>query len=176
MSNEGAAPLVGLIGPAGAGKDTVAALLVEHHGFHRVAFADRLRELAERIDPTYAALVAAHGGYDTAHRVNPWVRRRLIEIGDAAREVIGPDVWIDPVEAELDYVDGPVVISDLRYRTEVQWLAEMDGILVAVNGRSGPAGIDLSILMAKASLEIDNSGDIHMLRERVDMIAEDFLL
>jgi len=36
--------IIGLCGPAGAGKDTVAAILRAHAGFHCMAFADALRE------------------------------------------------------------------------------------------------------------------------------------
>lgn len=37
--------LVGLVGRAGAGKDTVAEVLVARHGFRRMAFADKLKEI-----------------------------------------------------------------------------------------------------------------------------------
>lgn len=46
--------IIGLTGPAGSGKDTVADLLVAHHGYTKMAFADALRaEVCEafRIDP-----------------------------------------------------------------------------------------------------------------------------
>ncbi len=36
--------LIALTGPAGAGKDTVADYLVEHHNYTKLAFADALRE------------------------------------------------------------------------------------------------------------------------------------
>lgn len=177
MSNEGAAPLVGLIGPAGAGKDTVAHYLVEQHGFHRTAFADKLREFVTRIDPTYAALVASFGGYEAAHHAHPSIRQRLGEVGNAARELISSEVWVDAVDTEIADVDGPIVVSDVRQRNEAEWLEEMGGVLVAV---SRP-GHDLWFgeapsLAASAPLTIDNDGDVHMLRERVDMIVEDFLL
>lgn len=35
--------IIGLAGPAGSGKDTVADLLVAHHGYTKLAFADALR-------------------------------------------------------------------------------------------------------------------------------------
>jgi len=37
--------LIGLTGPAGSGKDTVARLLCEQHGFVQMAFADPLRAM-----------------------------------------------------------------------------------------------------------------------------------
>lgn len=40
--------LLGIAGPAGAGKDTVAAYLVERYGFIRLAFADPLRDELQR--------------------------------------------------------------------------------------------------------------------------------
>jgi hypothetical protein len=48
--------LIGLTGPAGCGKDTVADLLVTHAGFTKIAFADPLRaEICDAfcIDPLY---------------------------------------------------------------------------------------------------------------------------
>ena len=42
---------VTLSGPAQSGKDTLALVLVEDHGWTRVAFADPLKEMALAIDP-----------------------------------------------------------------------------------------------------------------------------
>ena len=39
--------IIGLTGPKGCGKDTVAALLRTHAGFYSLAFADALRHLPD---------------------------------------------------------------------------------------------------------------------------------
>jgi hypothetical protein len=41
--------IVGISGKAGAGKDTVAAHLVEHHGFVRMALADEMKRFAKKV-------------------------------------------------------------------------------------------------------------------------------
>lgn len=179
MGNVDTAPLVGLIGPAGAGKDTIAGHLVEHHGFHRLAFADRLAKFVERIDPVFAALVAAHGGYEPAKRAAPYIRQRLGEVGNSAREIIDSHVWIDVVEDQFSElcVNTPVVISDVRFRTEAQWIEDNGGALVEVT-RPGHEALSAEArgVAASTDLVIANDGDLHMLRERTDMVAEDFLL
>src|SRR5690606_16141847 len=57
----GAHVLIGLSGKKRAGKDTVAAYLVEKYGFTRVAFADPLREAALKVDPIIGAEVDPQG-------------------------------------------------------------------------------------------------------------------
>ena len=50
-----ALPLIGLIGRKRSGKDTVADLLIEHHGYNKAAFADPLRDLLAAINPVVAS-------------------------------------------------------------------------------------------------------------------------
>ena len=50
--------ILGLAGYGGSGKDAVASYLVEHHQFTRVAFADPIKEMALRQNPTLAISVA----------------------------------------------------------------------------------------------------------------------
>lgn len=178
MSN-GQPPLIGLVGPAGSGKDTIAEHLVEHHGFVRVAFADRLREFAARIDPVFAALCAAHGGYETAKRAHPYIRNRMGEVGNAAREILHADTWVDIVEETIGELtdDAPVVVTDVRFLNESEWIEDNGGTVVSVQ-RPGFSllSAEARAISATAELYVENDGDLHQLRERVDMLAEDFLL
>ena len=53
--------LIGLSGKKRAGKDTVAAYLVEKYVFERVAFADPLREVALKVDSIIGAEIDPRG-------------------------------------------------------------------------------------------------------------------
>lgn len=126
--------LVGLVGPAGAGKDTVASLLALEHGFAQVAFADKLRAFVRAVDPAWAIAERCFGGYEPAKRNLPGFRERLIEVGQAARTQISPDVWVDALHPEVQRLRAsqPVVISDVRQRNEAEWILDEGGDLVAV--------------------------------------------
>jgi 50S ribosomal subunit-associated GTPase HflX len=52
--------IIGLSGYAQVGKDTVANILVQHHGYKRVAFADKIRECLFALDPIIAVRLSTH--------------------------------------------------------------------------------------------------------------------
>ena len=41
--------IIGLSGGAGTGKDTVADILVEQHGFYKIAFADEIKRICQKL-------------------------------------------------------------------------------------------------------------------------------
>lgn len=167
---------VGLVGPAGSGKDSVAELLVANHRFHRVAFADALKEFVAAIDPAFRiACSCFQDGVDGAKRHVPGIRERLIEVGQAARTHITGDVWIDAVD---DVVEGlpasvPVVVSDVRQQNEADWLLENGGQLVAVQrpGRH-PEDRVMASLMDAAAYHVQNVEGLDHLEQEVDALAE----
>ena len=117
--------LIALFGPPGAGKDTVAKRLVEQHGFVRVAFADKVRELAYETLNAYWKSVITEVGWERAKRNNPEIREILERVGDGARKVLGPDVWTQVAERVIAgcYLAGKdVVITDMRKRSELSMI------------------------------------------------------
>lgn len=130
--------LIGITGRKQAGKDSFAARLVEAHGFNWVAFADPIREFALALDP----LVDGHYrlseivrslGWDVAKESIPEVRRTLQRLGtEAGRAVLGDRVWIDATLGKIDAIDGPVVVTDVRFPNEAEAITSAGGILVRV--------------------------------------------
>jgi len=122
--------IIGLSGYAGSGKDTAGEILVKHHGFTRVAFADRLKELALRINPDVAQAVAA-SGWETAKR-EEYVRRFLQDLGTQARQVLFADVWIRALFENLE-PNKHYVITDVRFTNEADTVRKSGGLVVRIS-------------------------------------------
>jgi hypothetical protein len=134
---------IALTGLARSGKDSVAARLVERHGYVRVAFADRLKEAALKADPLIhfgifgphrlSDIVNAHG-WEAAKDGYLEVRRFLQNYGQTVRE-IDPTFWIravgDAVRA-AHAAGRPVVLTDCRYTNEAMFLTTNGFDLVRV--------------------------------------------
>ena len=109
------------------GKDEAASALVAD-GWQRISFADPVRTLTLATNPSIARLVSI-GGWEHA-KCHPYVIRIMEEVGRTIRRDFGSDAFID---AALRKVNRPnVVVTDLRYASEVQRLRELDAVLVKV--------------------------------------------
>lgn len=148
--------LVGLMGKARAGKDTVAAALGEERGFRRFAFADALKSAALGLDPLVqfgddeTALAWRAGapsglrpvrlsevvdalGWEEAKGARE-VRRTLQRLGVAMR-AIQNDIWINGPLREAQHVRArgvPVVFTDVRFPNEARAIRQSGGVLVRV--------------------------------------------
>lgn len=127
--------IIGLSGYATSGKDTVGQILVEDHGFTRVAFADKLKALALKMNPLLvvegpdgfhtferlAMIVELYEGIDNAKLEVTAVREYLQKLGENVRNELGHDVW---VEAALrGDLPERVVVTDCRYVNEASLIA-----------------------------------------------------
>lgn len=108
--------IVGLSGYAGSGKDALGAILCEHYGFERVAFADAIKQLAVSL------------GWDGVKDERG--RRLLQHAGMCAREY-NPEVWIEKAMQKSAALDA-VVITDVRFANEVEAIKRQGGIIVRV--------------------------------------------
>jgi len=187
--------VIGLCGYAGSGKDTAAEALVEQ-GWLRVAFADPIREMALAIDPYVSAstdgtcVVTKHrlswvldyvGGWQKA-QTWPEVRRLLQRIGtEAGREILGKNIWIQLAYAamtEASISDDPpagIVITDLRFKNEYEWLKLVHAIIVRISRPGiGPVNdhqSDRYLANFQVDAEIVNDGSKAKLWSEIRAIA-----
>lgn len=145
--------ILGLHGRAGAGKDTAAAYLVQHYGFHRYGFADPLRDMILALLDTC--------GIDHAWVTEPHLKEQPIPglghsyrelaqgLGtDWARKQLGDSFWLRAAEAALGIsadnlpghqaVHDRIVISDVRFENEAAWVTSLHGVVVGLMRAEAP--------------------------------------
>jgi hypothetical protein len=142
--------IIGLTGYAQSGKDTVANYLVKQHGFTRVAFADKIRDVLYEMNPIVNGeplqITVDVEGWDKAKQ-RPSIRLLLQNLGVAARKHIDEDVWIRAALSASD-LNTDIVVTDVRFLNEADrilfyskmtgqtaevWRIERPGV-TAVNG------------------------------------------
>ncbi len=116
--------VIGLVGPAGAGKSTVASHLIEKYGAVRYSFAALLKEIAKRtLDFSDEQL---YGTQEQKEAIDPRYgfscRTFLQKLGtEGVRNVLGADFW---TTATLEKIrkDSPklAVIDDMRFVNEAE--------------------------------------------------------
>lgn len=128
--------IIGLMGPAGSGKDTVRDILAKH-GYYGMAFADPIREmlkpllLACGVDLSWMS--ARHLKEEPMPVLGISYRQLAQTLGTEWGRAQAPDFWLKIAAASMMEVSvstfGPpcFVISDVRFPNEAAWIREMGG-------------------------------------------------
>jgi Deoxynucleotide monophosphate kinase len=144
-------PMIGLAGYSHVGKDTLAGLLVDRCGFHRIGLADPLYAMLLALDPLIPAVEADFARpisvsklYEhcdrswTAAKTNlfygPGLRAYLQRLGtEAVRKHLGEDAWVRAAQRKIDQEGWTrVVVSDVRFPNEAKWIHYCGGVVVRI--------------------------------------------
>lgn len=168
--------LIGITGRMGHGKDTVAALLQQDHGYRQVAFADPLKTVLSII-----ACEPVENFYDRdlKEKFSPALgmprRAAMQKMGtEVCRELFGPQIWTDGLITRW-YQGGqqPTVVSDVRFDEEALAIIANGGVILRVVrpgfddgevGHSSEAGIDPGLV----KYEIRNVSNLQGLSQMVN--------
>ena len=133
--------MIGLHGASGAGRATIAAHLCSQYDFRSYSLADPVRQALYAMDPLLSAQESLRslvdvGGWTKAvtDRIHGPEVNRLLDVMRTvvAREVFGPDVWLqrfaasEAVQAEL-LGPAPVVLTDVTTPEEARWVLAAGG-------------------------------------------------
>ena len=160
--------LLGCCGKARHGKDSVADYLVSHHAFTKVSFASAVKESA--IDHFGLSREEVYG------EKTPKSRYILQAIGNGCREEFGRDIWIEKLRSQIAPLER-VVISDVRYLNEAEFIWGIGGSVIKVVrpnapaiecGADHPSEIEMESIVANFPLYNDSS--LAQLYERVEGI------
>lgn len=128
--------VIGLHGPIGSGKDTLARGLRQAVSDRRVLsfkFARALYAMAQQIDPAfYPEMLHDAKEAPLLGRPELGTRRNFLEkLGtEFGRNLIDPDFWVKTLEADIAFAEPVVaVVTDVRFPNEAAWIRK-NGILV----------------------------------------------
>lgn len=176
---------IGLHGFARAGKDEIAKILKDFN-YNRIGLADPIRESLYILNPWvkvgygFAKLqsLVDEKGWETLKESEPEVRGLLQRFGtEVGRNLLGSNVWITIANQKIKKNDySHVVISDIRFENEVEWLKSNKGILIkvkrpnvnSVNSHISDKGIDDDM----CDFIINNDGTLDDLKNQVINVLE----
>lgn len=190
-------PLIAFGGYATAGKDAAADILVSEHGYAKTYMSEALRECLLALNPwilpdpnhddldeeghtpvRYAELDALVG-YTAAKEI-PEVRRLLQSLGtEVGRNILGEDTWTNAITKKIHdlRLDGPVVVTGIRYPNELQLIHDLGGISVwverpGVQAQSGHTS-ETSMREDLFDATLSNAGTLDDLGKSVTYLHED---
>ena len=137
--------VVGLTGHSGAGKDSVADVLVRDHGFTKLSFAGPVKRALKRLDPIVGndvyqdcdecppeveevrlSDVYAYGYNDETIKDSPWgaeIRNLWQQLGTETIRAEDPNFWVDLAQMELLELGADrVVFTDVRFPNEAEMI------------------------------------------------------
>ena len=144
--------IVGLVGFIGAGKGTVADLLVERHNFFKESFANSVKDSCAAVFGWDRAMLEGDTPESRAWREQPdkwWSdkfgkefspRLALQLMGtEAGRDVFHPDLWVHTVLRRCEQAPyNNYVIADVRFPNEINAIKDSGGVVVRVRRGDDP--------------------------------------
>lgn len=209
--------IVGISGFIGCGKSTVANWLTDEHNFRKDSFATSLKDACAFIFDWPRDMIEGDTkeSREWREQVDTWWAQKLgIEnfsprlamqlVGtDSLRNHFNEGIWFLTLENRIrKNPEQHVVISDVRFPNEVEFIKNQGGILLRVNRGPTPVWYETAIMAnsgnsiakevmlktysqahssewswvgSKYDFELNNNGTLETLKEQVEMIISKIL-
>ena len=144
--------IVGLVGPIGSGKGTIADILVERHDFFKESYANSVKDACAVIFGWDRALLEGDTPESREWRetTDPWWSQKLgksfsprlalqLMGTEAGRDVFHPDLWVHTVMRRCENAPwNNYVIADVRFPNEIKAIKDSGGKVVRVRRGDDP--------------------------------------
>jgi hypothetical protein len=140
--------IIGICGFQGAGKDTMANILIEKYGFIKFSFANALKDIISILFCWPRELIEGDTNESRLWRetVDEWWSKKLNipeltprmimqKIGtDLFRKYFNEDIWVNIIEKKIKDAGilQNIVITDCRFPNEIKLLRELGGKIIHI--------------------------------------------
>lgn len=170
--------LIGLCALARCGKTTVANHLHDHHGLEHYSFASPLkRGLWMMLGLTHEHTEGDLKELPMEEFGGKSPRQMMQTLGtEWGRNLIAEDVWLTCAKKALANADHGLVIADVRYENEAQWIRDHGGVIVHIQ-RPGAEKVsshasEAGVAIAAGDLVVLNDGSLNELYANVDLVVK----
>jgi hypothetical protein len=157
--------IIGVVGFIGSGKGTVSDILVDKYNFHKLSFADAVKDATAAIFGWPRHLLEGNTEESRAFRelndsfwserfgynFSPRLALQLMGT-EAGRDVFHPDVWIYALERKMAMYPN-VVIADVRFPNEIKFIQSKGGFVIRVKRGLDPDWYNTALADNKNGLD-----------------------
>lgn len=174
--------IIGVMGPIGAGKSTVADCLVQTHGFARVKFAGALKAMMRALGLTDREIEGDLKEAPCPALGGRTPRYAMQTLGtEWGRNLIEPDLWVRTAMAEIGRLRRAgrlaVVVDDCRFQNEAAAIRAAGGLIWRVVRDEGaetaaPHASEREWSLVEPDLTLCNRGTRDELERAVGLAVE----
>lgn len=160
--------LIGLVGRARVGKDTVANLFRTTHTLRR--FAQPMKDAVKVLYGWSDIIIESNLKDEIDNKWGITPRAAMIHMAETTKKFIGPDFFIKRLFR--DWKEEPIVISDVRFENEVRAIHERGGITIKITRADVPKyEFEDHIDHLVTTYEVGNDGALHELSVKIDRLG-----
>jgi len=162
--------IIGIVGFAGSGKGTVGDILVRDYNYHKLSFADSLKDAVAVIFGWPRHLLEGDTNESRDFRETPdewWSKKFGYEVTprhilqlmgtEAGRNVFHEDLWVHTVERHIIQMQNQgkknFVIPDVRFPNEIKAIRDMGGFIIRVSRGKEPKWFNTALKDNQDKLE-----------------------
>lgn len=171
-------PVIGVAGLARSGKDTVADFIVSYVGGYRYAFAEPIKAMLRHVGIDMDHPYWASRKEDRIPAVGKSPREMMQTLGtDWGRELVNPKLWVTLANQKLLTYGPGMVISDVRFDNEAEWIRSLGGLVIHVHRDINDFKIaehssENGVIVLDTDVTILNSGTLEDLQEKTKLIFD----
>jgi hypothetical protein len=169
------APVIGIHGLARSGKDTVANFIIAARGGYIYSFADPIRAMLVPLGVNMRDPYWQDHKEDVIPAIGKSPRQLMQTLGtEWGRELINADLWLILAKAKLLSFGHGMVIADVRFENEADWVRAQNGRIlhvtrpnnIAVAAHASENGIGVH----DEDLVLANDGTLEELQDKVKVL------